>query len=291
MTAPFRGSTSDVPRTRLRGPRYEQLSRDVYVLKSEAVDLITRARGVLTLFADAVFCLWTAAALLRLPVADDGVIHIDRGLAAPRSKRTGIKTHRLAIPESRTHTIGDLRVADGPRCLADLSQHLTLEQLVALGDVVARRWTDEDIAAAVDDHGRRRGAVLLGQAVPLLDKRADSPAESRARLRLHAAGFTAMVHGVVVRDEHGGWLSEPDLADEHAKVALQHEGEIHFLKGMKQRRHDIERDELTRQQDYEVVVTTALDDAQPDRMIRRVEAAYRRAAQKWGVHVLPPHMR
>ena len=128
-------------------------------------------------------------------------------------------------------------------------------------------------------------------AATLLDPGSDSPAETRARLRLHAAGFTALQHKVVVRDIGGGWLGEPDLADPLAKVALQHEGAIHFEKGERQRRKDIDRDEVVREEDWQVVSSTALDDAEPDRLIRKVTSAYQRAAKLWGPGVLPLHLR
>lgn len=147
------------------------------------------------------------------------------------------------------------------------------------------------VEEAVARCGRRPGVLLLRRALPLLDGGAESAAETRARLRLHAAGFTALRHGVVVRDVGGGWLGQPDLADETAKVALQHEGLVHFEKGERQRRKDIDRDEVVRQEDWQVVSSTALDDAQPHRLVAKVTAAYLRAAKLWGSHVLPPHLR
>ena len=291
MTEPFRGSASEISNKRLRGPGYARVTRDVYVLQQKDVDVRTRAAGGIVLFPEAVVCLWTAAVLLKLPVDDDGIIHLDRGKTAPRTQRSGFKTHRLGIPDTRVHDLDGMKVADGPRCFADLSRWLDLEQLVALGDVVARRWEAEEIAVAVADHGRRPGAALLRQAVPLLDRRSGSPAESRARLRLHAAGFTSMVHGTVIRDAAGGWLGEADLGDPLAKVAFQHEGEIHFLKGVRQRRQDIDRDDLARAEDWEVFTTTAIDDARPDKLIAKATAAYLRAAARRGADVLPPHLR
>jgi hypothetical protein len=275
----------------LRAKAYERVTRDVFVMKPKAVDLRVRAEAVKLLFDDAVICLQTSVLLLHMPVDDDGIIHFDRGKAAPRTERAGMKTHRLGIPDARVHDLDGLKVADGPRCLADLSASLDLEALVALGDVVLRRWGPEDIASAVEDHGKNRGAVLLRQSVPMLDKGSDSPAETRSRLRLHAAGFVALKHKVVVRDVGGGWLGEPDLADEVAKVAVQHEGAIHFKKGERQRMKDLARDEVVRQEDWQVVASTAKDDARPELLIAKVTAAYDRAAKLWGRHVLPPHLR
>jgi hypothetical protein len=291
MTSPFRGSSSSTPRTRLRGPGYTRLSRDVYLLQEATVDVRARADAALLLFPEAVVCLQTAAVLLKLPVDDDGLIHLDRGKRAPRTERDGFKTHRLGIPDSRVHDLKGLKVADGPRCFADLSDRLDLEQLVALGDVVARRWSQADVDAAVTDHGRRPGIALLRQAVQLLDPRSDSPAETRARLRVHAAGFVGLVHGVVITDRAGQWLAAPDLADPAAKVAVQHEGKVHFLQDEKRRRHDVDRDDLSRAQGWEVVVSTATDDAKPQRLLERLEIAYLKQARVLGRQVLPPHLR
>lgn len=289
--APFLGSSSELTRQRLRGKAYKRVSRDVYVLADRDLDLRTRVQAALTVFPEATVCDVTAGALLKLPVDDDGAVHLDRGPRAPRSERSGIRVHRLGIPPERVHDLDGIPVADGPRLLADLSAKLDLEALVAVGDQVLRRWTADEIAAALTAHGRRRGAVLLGRAVHLLDAGADSPPETRARLRLHAAGFTRLQHKLVIRDAHGGWLGEPDLGDPVAKVAVQHEGAVHFLRGAKQRAKDVGRDEVVREEGWEVVVSTAVDDARPERLVRRVESAYLRQARVLGPGVLPSHLR
>jgi hypothetical protein len=100
-----------------------------------------------------------------------------------------------------------------------------------------------------------------------------------------------LVHGVVIRDQAGGWLSEPDLADEVAMVAVQHDGLVHLVGSVEQRRTDLHRDELSRQAGWQVVVSTALDDRQPRLLIAKVAAAYHRAALLLGPHVLPPRRR
>lgn len=291
MTAPFLGSSSSVSPKRLRGPGYTRLSRDLYVIGDAALDLRTRVEAARLVFPDAVVCLETAAALIGLPVADDEIVHLDGGKNAVQTERAGIQVHRLGIPRERQFVSQGITLADGPRLGADLSARLTLEGLVALGDQVLRRWPAEELAAAVRAHGSRRGAVLLRQAVPLMDKGADSATESRMRLRLHAAGFTALRHGVVVRDAGGGWLGEPDLADEVAKVAMQYEGVDHFAKGLEQRRRDLDRDEVVKAEGWEVVAATAIDDRRPARLVERLTRAYLRQAQLLGPHVLPLHLR
>lgn len=291
MSVPFRGSSSDLSRKQLRGRSYARLSRDVYVLRGTDLQLRDRVAAAKLVFPDGVCCRQTAALLLRLPVEDDGAIHLTGGPGASRSRRVGLDVHRMQLRADEVLDLDGQLVTTGPRTFADLGPHLVLEALVALGDVVVKRSGQAAVEEAVDRSTGRRGAVLLRQALPLLDPGSDSPAETRARLRLHAAGFTALRHGVIVRDQGGGWLGRPDLADHEARVALQHEGLIHFQKGEHQRRRDVDRDEVMRQQDWEVVISTGIDDARPERLIGKVTAAYLRAARLRGRAVLPPHLR
>jgi hypothetical protein len=296
--SPFLGSTSGLSRQRLRGRSYDRMSRDVYVLRDSELDLRARTKGVVLVLADAVPCLFTAALLQRLPVDDDGLVHVARGAKAPRTRRPGVRVHRTPVAADERLDLDGLEVADGPRTFVDLAARLDLEQLVAVGDVVLRRYDAEALRAAVDRRPKRPGLPRARHALPLLDAGADSPAETRARLRLHAAGFASLRHGVTVCDAHGGWVAAPDLADERAKVAVQHDGLVHFSKDLqhrhrdvRQRQQDVQRDELTRQADWQVVVATALDDRRPHLLVDKVTDAYRRAARLLGPQVLPPHLR
>lgn len=291
MTAPFLGSTSGLSRQRLRGKAYSRLSRDLYLLHPAEADLRARVEGLRLVLPDAVPCLFTAALLQDLPVDDDRLLHVARGRRAPRSERPGVKVHRTPVEADELLDVEGLHVADGPRTFVDLASRLGLERLVAVGDVVLRRYSGAALQAAVDRRRKRPGLPLARHALTLLDAGADSPAETRARLRLHAAGFTELRHGVVVRDEAGGWLASPDLADEVARVVVQHEGAVHFDGGVEQWRHDLQRDELTRQAGWQVVISTALDDRRPHLLVGKVTEAYRRAALLHGAAVLPMHLR
>ena len=288
----FRGSASGLSKQRLRSRGYVQLSRDLYVVRGDdEQDLRTRTEAALLIFTDAIPCLHTAALLQHLPVDDDGRIHLARGHQAARSERAGVKVHRMPVEADEQLDLDGLVVADGPRTFVDLAAELSLESLVAVGDVVLRRYDEAGLRAAVDRRSGRPGLPRARKALPLLDAGADSPAETRARLRLHAAGFVAMRHGVVIRDAGGGWLAAPDLADEIARVAVQHDGLVHVVGTPGRRRKDIQRDEVGRQADWEVVVSTALDDAKPDLLIAKVTAAYLRASRLRGPDVLPAHLR
>ena len=291
MSSPFLGSRSGLTPQRLRSKRYDHLSRDVYALRDHALDLRARTAAALLVFPEAVPCHRTAALLQGLPVRDDEVIHLARPTAEAHSERPGVRVHRVALQPDEVVHLDGLPATDGPRTYVDLAALLPFEALAAVGDVVLRRYGPERLQAAVDRRRRRRGLVLARAVLPLLDPGSCSPAETRARLRLHDAGFTALRHGVVVRDRAGGWLSEPDLADELAKVAVQHDGLVHLQGDPERRRKDLQRDEVTRQADWQVVVSTALDDRQPGLLVTKVRDAYRRAGRLLGPHVLPPHLR
>jgi hypothetical protein len=291
MTVPFRGSESGLTKQQLRNRRFTRVTWDVYAFRDQALDLRARVAAAGVALPDGIPCRTTSALLQRLPVDDDGIVHLARGLEKARTRRDGIKVHRLALLPDELMVMRGITIAGGPRTLADLADQLELEALVALGDVVLRRWGRAAVEQAVERSARRPGVRALREAAALLDAGADSPAETRARLRLHAAGFTGLQHKVVVRDSGGGWLGVPDLADEEAKVALQHEGAVHFEKGVKQRRSDVDRDEVVRQENWQVVTSTALDDARPERLLRKVTAAYLRSAVLHGSHLLPAHLR
>lgn len=267
------------------------MTRDGYVLRDQDLDLRARTLAARLLLPDGVPCLQTAALLQGLPVRDDGLVHLSRGLLAARSESAGVRVHRKPVESDELLDLDGLKVSDGPRTFVDLSARLDLEALAAVGDVVLRRYGRASLQAALDRKGRRRGLPLARRVLPLLDAGSDSPAETRARLRLHRAGFLGLRHGVVVRDESGGWLSAPDLADPDAKVAVQHDGLVHLVGDPARRRKDLQRDEVTRQQDWQVVVATALDDRRPELLVGKIADAYRRAARLWGPQVLPPCLR
>lgn len=291
MTAPFLGSASGLTPQRLRAKRFRQVARDVYVLRDRALDLRTRVLAARLLLPDAVACGRTAALLHRFPVRDDGRVHLARPPGAPRSEQLGVVVHRTRLDGDDVTVVGGVPATAGPRTWVDLAAVLDLEALVAAGDPVLRRWGRQRLDEAVERRGGRRGVALARLALPLLDAGADSAAESRARLRLHAAGFPALVHRIDVRDDLGGWLATPDLADPVARVAVQHDGLVHLVGSIEQRRNDLQRDELTRQQDWQVVVSTAVEDRQPVLLVAKVADAYRRAARLRGASVLPPHLR
>lgn len=279
-SGPFVGSTSGLTRQRLRARRYAQVSRDVYVLSEQAGQLAERCRALLLAVPDAALSHATAAQLLALPVRPDPLLHLTRPAGVAVTRRRGVCAHVRALDPSELLTVQGLRTTDPARTFLDLAERLGGEDLVAVADVVARRTGLDALRATVGACPPRRGLVAARAAVALADPGADSPAETRTRLLLHAGGFRGLVHGVQVVDDTGGWLAAPDLADPEARVAVQYDGLVHLTRGPERWRRDVDRDELTRQAGWELVVLTALDLRVPGRALAKVAAAYARAAAR-----------
>ncbi len=277
---PFRGSRSGLTRQQLRALRFRRLSRDVYVLTPAVDDLRLRSATALTALPDAVLSHATAAVLLGLPCPPVAAVHLVRSPDRSVSSRAGLRTHRLTLRPDEVTSVDGLPVTTPARTFRDLASSLSLPDRVVLGDAVVRRCGWSPLHDAVQRARGARGAARARAALPLIDPGSDSPAETRTRLLLHGAGFTDLQHGLVVRDEHGGWISRPDLADRRRRVAVQYDGLVHFEGGAARWRADIDRDELTRAAGWEVVVLTARDLLRPDLAILKVTAAYRRAAAR-----------
>lgn len=274
---PFRGSTSHLNRAPLQ--KHLRLLRDIYVDEAAEPDFELGCRAALVAVPDAHLDRWTAGRWWRLPVDPRGGISFTRPEDAAVSEHDSLLTRRARLHPDDKDVCRGLAVTSLPRTFVDLARYLSLAGLVAVGDVVAKRVGIGPLHEAVRRAGRRKGVVLAREAVLLVDPKSASVAETTTRLVLHAAGFTGLQHGVMLRDAHGGWIGEADLADEQARVCIQYDGAIHFGEDIdgRRRRQDASRDALARMAGWEVVVLLAEDLANPDLMIAKVTAAYERA--------------
>lgn len=285
--APFSGSRSDLSPARLRGPAYRRETRDVYVLAEHPPSQELRWDAVLLALPDAVLSHRTAGRVLRLPLpptppgAPDEEVHVTRPPGSGRSVRPGLRTSRASLGLDDVVLRRGRPVTSPARTFLDLAPLLDLPDAVALGDAVAARVGPAALRQAVHAAAGRRGARRAREALALVDPRAESAPASHTRLLLHAAGYTAVRHGVRVLDEAGQWLCAPDLADPVARVAVQYDGLVHLL-DPEQRRNDIDRDELARAAGWEVVVLTARDLREPAAAVAKVAAAYARSSARAG---------
>jgi hypothetical protein len=195
----------------------------------------------------------TAARLhsLTLPSDDsDDVLHVAavRPADAPHSR--GIRGHRLLFGGDAWQLAG-LPIPDPVEVFCQLGADLDVEDLVVIADEILNRMAgdEEQIRSAVLERIavlRRTGAGRLVRAAQLARRGSRSPAETRIRLVLEAAGVPRPeLNAPIIEPITGTYLGSPDFVWRKQRVLLEYEGEQHRL-DQEQFRYDIVRyDDLT----------------------------------------------
>ncbi|WP_157975619.1 hypothetical protein [Brachybacterium sp. YJGR34] len=159
------------------------------------------------------------------------------------------------------------RVTSRLQTWQDLAAVLSAEDLTIIGDHLVRiprdiyegrtgpHCTVEDLVRAAA-RCRGPGAKRLRQAVADVRVGSDSPAETRLRLAVRAAGLPEPVLNRTL-NLPGAWLGTPDLAWPEWKVCVEHEGAHH--REEKQFDSDITRTENRQEMGWLEVRTVATD--------------------------------
>lgn len=167
----------------------------------------------------------SAALVHRLPVpraCEHVALHVATGGAKVR--RPGVVPHRGARTPVIVRGVAVTSLAD---TWIDLAPCLALDDLVVLGDAVARRLRSiEPLTAVV----RRRvpGVLRAREALTWVRMGSASPMETRSRVLVGRAGLPEPELNVAVHDPDGGWIAESDLVWREAKVLGEYQGEHHF---------------------------------------------------------------
>jgi len=150
---------------RLARGRLRRLYPGVYAVGHEAIPFAGRALAAVISVAPGVASHWTAAAMHGLIDPPVGILHATA--IHHRAPRTGIATHRAALPPGETEIVAGVPTTTIPRTLLDLSGRIgdgRLRRLVKqaqfldLTDVSA-------LEAILDRHPRRRGRRSLARII------------------------------------------------------------------------------------------------------------------------------
>lgn len=205
---PFIGSEALASGSLTRGQlrwNYEQLLPDVYLVKGEPTDLVTRARAV---------WLWTrrqgviagqAAAAIHTGKPIDADVPVEV-ITAARRVRDGIVIRAERIGRDEITTRRGMHVTTPARTALDLARFLPeleaighLDRLADATDV----WP-EDVAPLARRYRGARGIAGIMGVVGQMDDGAATPAESRLRLLLGSSGIPSPKTNILL----GEW---PDL--------------------------------------------------------------------------------
>jgi hypothetical protein len=226
-----------------------RVARRAWVPSAQAADLAGRCAALLGSSAqDTVIASSTAGRLrgLWLPDAVDERIHVATatperaGRLMTRSQRPELIAHRFQLRSCDYEMVDGLLVTSIARTWRDLASVLSLPDLVAAGDSALRLGvTREELVDVLRASSRRHNAKRAYAALELLDERSRSRPESHLRVAISGPDMPRFDVNVAIYRSEGGWLAEPDLSLENARLALEYQGSDHAT--LKRMRKDITR--------------------------------------------------
>ncbi len=178
-----------------------------------------------------------------------GLIHVTRRQEIGRMKRRGVVGHRAPLLACDVRELNGVRLTSPEWTLVDLARQVDRASLVALGDfLLARENPLSSIAAireVIDRRPKIKGIRRAREVLPLLRSGVDSAQESRLRVKILDAELPEPAITQPVFDEHGRYISTPDLQYKEYRIALEYEGDHHRSDPV-QWGKDIERDDRLR---------------------------------------------
>ncbi|WP_291049345.1 hypothetical protein [Herbiconiux sp.] len=195
--------------------------------------------------------LWGAPLPMRLEA--DATLHVMAIDGATRPRSAGVSGHTAGDRAIRVRSRHSLPVVDPVSAWLQLAPLIGLDDLVAMGDYLVltpRRQKRQDprpytSRAELESRLRAfrgRGKRNAVEALQLIRDGAESPRETRLRLRLVRNGLPEPELNVEIKDERGLRIGFGDLVYSSHKVLVEYEGEQHRTDSTQFYR-DIERHE------------------------------------------------
>ncbi|MEO6412385.1 MAG: hypothetical protein ABIO48_07325 [Pedococcus sp.] len=233
--------------------------------------------AVLVLPGDAVFSHCTAALIhgLELPASHqhDVPMHVMRRSTCNPIARPQVWPHR-GLETRRVATVSGLRVVAAADVWVDLGSVLGVEDLVVLGDQIARRAGSTDLLhRALARRGRVRGVRVLRESIRWIRVGSESVMETRSRLTFVRHGIPEPeLNSEVTAADGSGFVCRGDFVWRDKKVIAEYQGSHHFG-SFERGDDDIARRLLVEDDDWKYVELTKLDVFNPARrmgMLRRL---------------------
>ncbi len=288
-----------IPQRALEGTEYRRLVSGVYVASAPTGQEQAESRTALA-YAEAKAALLvagphafvshhTAARLYGAIVPDGPMLHA----SVPPGRRRSTHREVLVHQSRRTPvTFRGLLTTTPEDLFLDLATHLTLVDLVVLGDSLVRRGrtTPERLMTAMQEatgrgiHPARRAAALVRSGV-------DSPMETRCRLLRVFSGLPELETDIRFFDEEGHLLKRLDSGDRPTKTAVEYDGR-HHIERQEQWEADVGRRETFENDDWRIVtllskdihVTPALTVDRPAQIFRQRGMQIGRLRDEWRRH-------
>lgn len=173
----------------------------------------------------------TAARILGIPLPRHLEVlemHVSTSVPHQRPRGRWVKGH--SAPHATVRSMLGRPVRDPAEVWCELASVLTVDQLIQAGDrLLAERpfplASRQQLAAAVERHGARSGAIKLRAALPQLRERVWSPKETEVRLVLLRAGLPEPENNKEIHDAKGRLIAIGDLVLERYRTVIEYEGQ------------------------------------------------------------------
>ncbi|MFN6552785.1 hypothetical protein ACP6C7_10560 [Mycolicibacterium septicum] len=141
----------------------------------------------------------------------------------------GLVVRNETLSEDEIKRVVGLPVTTPARTVFDLGRHFPRDEAVARIDALAwtLRVTVDDVTPLIERYPSVRGIRALKAALPLVDRGADSPRETRLRLQLTDAGMPPDETQIMVVEGRGRIVAILDMGWERFKVGVNYDGKFH----------------------------------------------------------------
>ncbi len=269
------GIAAGISRRKLASGPYRRLMPGVYIGAGAPQDARIDGLTALLVAGPGTFLSHFQAARLHGGIVPDTeLLHVSVHGTRHRSRRHEVVVHS----SSRTPTtFRGLPVTTPEDTFVDLARHLSLVDLVVLGDSLVRkkRTTPQGLVRAARTASARaaRGAALVRAAV-------DSPMETRSRLLVVLAGLPEPEVNVCFYDGFGQLRRRLDLAYRKHRLAIEYDGRQH-AESQTQWESDVARREEFDRADWRIVTLLAKDIYRvPGQTLDRITTAMRHAGMR-----------
>jgi very-short-patch-repair endonuclease len=227
---------------RLRAGVCVRLFRGVYADGGVPVDDVLRIRAAAMSAGQHLVAVRESAAVVHgFGVLDASTVHLAGNVTEPARSQPGLVVHGMKLAPGEITTVEDVRVTNADRTVVDIARTLPATDALATVDAALRigACTPESLANQTEQERRLRGIVAARRLVSLGNGLAESPMESRLRMRILDAGLPAPILQWQVVDRFGGFAYRLDLAWPKWRVGVEYDGAGHLDRA--RQRHDIAR--------------------------------------------------
>jgi hypothetical protein len=259
------GVSRDELRLLVATDKVRRLQRGAYVAAGVDDTLELRAEAVAKLMPyGTVVCgrtaawLWGVDALAMSSTGTLPPIDVMGSAGSARSRRDDTSGRTGPLLDSDVVELSGVLVTTPARTAADLARLLARPDALAALDALMGlpEMSRELVADVLGRFARYRGVIQARELVDLADPRAESPQESRARLRCVDAGFPCPEPQIDVFDETGDLLARLDMGWRELLRAMEFDGdEGHSTPA--QQAHDQARRERVERRGWGLAIVTS----------------------------------